>query len=141
MNRLLITVLFGLCSTTFVWAGEKYPVEVIKQPDQKWRFRGVIAYSVEETTRITGRLTSHLHGLPRGHVDVAAYSLSGKLIGATTTDYVPSILTRRTKRKGGVRFLTTLDQPLPDGAVVKVAFHRDPQRKKVNPPHTSNIAK
>lgn len=141
MNRFLCTLLLSICSVSTVSAGDNYPVEVVKQENQKWRFQRLNAFSSDDETKVTGRLTAHLpRGLPRGHVDVAAYTPSGELIAETTTNYVPSLLTHTMKKKGGVRFAATLGQELPSDAIVKVAFHRNEPRRKVNPSHNGNIA-
>lgn len=141
MNRFLCTLLLSICSISTVSAGENYPVEVVKQENQKWRFQRLNAFYGDDETKVTGRLTAHLSsGLPRGHVDVAAYTPSGELIAETTTNYVPSLLTHTMKKKGGVRFTATFDKALPSDAIVKVAFHRDEPRSKVNPSHNGNIA-
>ena len=142
MKKFLVSLLLSSCAIGSAWAGENYSVEIVPQPDQEWRFQKLMAYSADASTKVSGRLTSSLPmGLPRGHVDVAAYSQSGQLIAETTTDYVPSMLTHTMKKKGGVRFSTVFDKPLPSDAVVKVAFHRDPPRTEVNPSHSGNIAK
>jgi hypothetical protein len=142
VKKFLVSLLLGSCAIATAWAGENYPVEIVSQPDQAWRFQRLLAYSADTTTTVSGRLTSNLPiGLPRGHVDVAAYTHSGQLIAETTTDYVPALLTHTMKKKGGVRFSVALDKPLPSGAVVKLAFHRDPPSTKVTPSHSGNIAK
>ncbi|MBK8971902.1 MAG: hypothetical protein IPM37_11205 [Hahellaceae bacterium] len=142
MKKFLVSLLLGSCAIASAWAGEKYPVEIVPQPDQEWRFQRLMAYSADNATKVSGRLTSNLPiGLPRGHVDVAAYTKSGELIAETTTDYAPAILTHIMKKKGGVRFSATFEKPLPSDAMVKVAFHRDLPSTKVNPSHSGNIAK
>ena len=105
MKKFLVSLLLGSCVIASAWAGENYSVEIVPQPDQEWRFQKLMAYSADASTKVSGRLTSSLPmGLPRGHVDVAAYSQSGQLIAETTTDYVPSMLTHTMKKKGGVQF-------------------------------------
>ncbi len=142
MKKFLVSLLLGSCVIASAWADENYSVEIVPQPDQEWRFQRLMAYSADATTKVSGRLTSSVsRGLPRGHVDVAAYTQSGQLIAETTTDYVPAILTQTMKKKGGVRFSAAFDQSLPSDAVVKVAFHREPPITKVNPSHSGNIAK
>jgi hypothetical protein len=140
-RKLSALILAGLTVST-VWAGDRYPVEVSRQPDQKWHFQRLTAFTSDGETHISGRLTANLpYGLPRGHVDVAAYSPSGELLAETTTDYVPAILTHTMKKKGGVRFSTTLDKAIPDDAIIKVAFHREPPIAKTKPTHSGNIAR
>ncbi len=143
MKKFFVSLLLGSCAITSAMAGENYSVEIVPQPDQEWRFQRLMAYSADATTKVSGRLTSSQpRGLPRGHVDVAAYTQSGQLITEMTTDYVPAMLTHTMKKKGGVRFSVAFDKPLPSDAVVKVAFHRDPPPStKVNPSHSGNIAK
>jgi hypothetical protein len=132
----------SICSITTVNAGGNYPVEVVKQENQKWRFQRLNAFYADEKTTVSGRLTANQHfSLPSGHIDVAAYLPSGELIAETTTNYVPAILTHRIKKKGGVRFATTFDQAMPSDAIIKVAFHRDEPLLKVSPSHSENIAR
>ena len=142
MKKSLIALILGACTLTPVWAGQNYSIEVVPQADQKWRFQRLIAFSADAKTQVSGRMTaSHRFALPRGHVDVAAYRSTGELIAETTSAYIPSILTHKMKKKGGVRFSATFAEPLPQDAIVKVAFHQDPPRTKVNPSHSGNIAK
>ncbi|MBR9910286.1 MAG: hypothetical protein GYB33_08040 [Gammaproteobacteria bacterium] len=141
MKRFLCTLLFSVCSISTVSAGENYPVEVVKQENQRWRFQRLNAFQADNKTKVSGLLTAHqLFGLPRGHIDIAAFTPSGKLIAETTTNYVPAILSHKMKKKGGVRFTATFDQVLSPESIVKVAFHRDEPRPKVNPSHSGNIA-
>lgn len=136
-----ILILFGLFAST-VWASDRYSVEVSRQHDQQWHFRRLTAFTSDGVAHVSGRLTASLpYGLPRGHVDVAAYSPSGELLAETTTDYVPAILPHTMKKKGGVRFSTTLDTGIPDDAIIKVAFHREPPMTKTKPPHSGNVAR
>lgn len=140
--KLLLALLTGTLMAAPVWATETYDTEVIKQAEQKWHFRNVAARSIDDITRISGRLTAASHiGLPRGHVDVAAFSPSGKLIAETTTEYSPASLTRSSKLEGGVRFSAEIEQTLPADSVIKVAFHRNESIARVNPAHTGNIAR
>lgn len=142
MNRFLCTLLLSICSISIVSAGENYPVEVVKQENQKWRFQRLNAFYTDDKTTVSGRLTANQRfSLPKGHIDVAAYLPSGELIAKTTTNYVPAILTHRIKKKGGVRFTATFDQAMPSDAIVKVAFHRDEPLLKVSPSHSENIAR
>ena len=134
-------MIFTLFATSS-WANDRYQIEVSKQPNQKWRFQHLTTFKVDGSVRISGRLTASLPTwLPRGHVDIAAYSPSGELITETTTDYVPAVLTHTMKKKGGVRFSATLDKALPPDSIVKVAFHREEPIVKTNPTHSGNIAR
>jgi len=140
-KHLIVLMMFTIFATSS-WANDQFQVEVSKQPDQKWRFQRLTTFKVDDSVRISGRLTSSLPTwLPRGHVDIAAYSPSGELIAETTTDYVPAVLTHTMKKKGGVRFSATLDKALPADSVVKVAFHREELTVKTNPTHSGNIAR
>ncbi|MCG8312678.1 MAG: hypothetical protein MI976_05630 [Pseudomonadales bacterium] len=139
--RILGFFIFSIVSTS-IWASEPYSVEVAVQPGQRWHFQRLNAHQVNETFRVSGRLTSNLlMGLPRGHVDIAAYSPSGKLLAQTTTYYVPSLLTHTMRKKGGVRFTATLAQPIPPDAVIKVAFHKEQPKPQRRPAHSGNIAR
>ncbi len=140
-RELGILIIFSMYGST-IWAGDRYPVEVSQQPDQKWHFQRLTAFTSDGLIHVSGRLNASLPiGLPRGHVDVAAYSSSGELLAETTTDYVPAMLTHTMKKKGGVRFSTALDKAIPDDAVIKVAFHREQSIVKTKPTHSGNIAR
>ena len=138
--KLLLTFLAAFFSTN-LWADQKLSVEVSNQSAQKWHFNRLTAYQSDNEVHISGRLNSDWPGiLPKGHVDIAAYSPSGQLLAETTTNYVPAILTRTIKRRGGVRFSVTLQDEIPADAVVKVAFHREKPVYKTKPTHSGNIA-
>ncbi len=140
--KLFVVTIFGFLLIAPAWAGESYDVEVVKQPEQKWRFQRLTAYQSGEGISIHGRLTAtQRFNLPSGHVDIAAYSPGGQLIEKTTTTYKPSILTYRSKRKGGVRFSADLAKKLPPDSIVKVAFHRDEPRPELSPAHYDTIAR
>lgn len=142
MKTFFISLLLSVLVIPTGWANNSYSVEVTKQPNQKWRFQRLTTIATEDVTRVSGRLTSSLpFALPIGHVDAAAYTPSGKLIAATTTNYVPSILTHTMKKKGGVRFSATFDQVLPPNAIIKVAFHRADSFTILKPSHNGNIAR
>jgi len=140
--KFLTAMLFSTLVAAPVFANESYNTEVVKQNDNRWKIQRVIAYSRQEGTRVSGRITAiNRFGLPHGHIDIAAYSPSGELLVQTTTDYTPSILTRKKKRKGGVRFAANLTEKLPSNSIVKVAFHRNEQRPSSGPEHSANIAR
>ncbi|MBL4868534.1 MAG: hypothetical protein JKY67_19390 [Pseudomonadales bacterium] len=140
--KLLSIVLFSAAIATPALANETYNTEVVKNTGHKWMIRQVLASSTQKGTRISGRTTAiRRFGLPRGHIDVAAYTPSGELIAEATTDYTPAILTRKKKQKGGVRFAVNLTETLPSNAVVKVAFHPSEKTNSVNPSHQSTIAR
>ena len=140
--KLLLAFLTGAVMATPVWATETYDTEIIKQAELKWHFRSVVARSINDTTRVSGRLTAFNHiGLPHGHVDVAAFSPSGELITETTTEYKPALLTHRSKLNGGIRFSVEIGQALPADSVIKVAFHRNEPLPRANLVHTVNIAR
>lgn len=123
-----------------VWA-TSVNVEIVDTPHQKWEFHRVTASENNGALIISGRLNASLVvPRPNGHVDVAAYSPSGEKLAETTTRYVPSLLSPKLSRKGGVRFSATLPGALPPGTVVKVAFHADTLTQAA-PSHTVNIAK
>ena len=120
-------------------------VEAVTYPNQKWSINRLHAMEVDKGWVIKGRLNaSNISQPPSGHIDVAAYGQDGKLITETTTNYYPSILTPKMRKKGGLRFSAALDQALPTGAVVKVAFHPSAPSSssaEERPAHTANIAR
>lgn len=125
------------------WGSENKPtIEIVKHPSSAWRFSHVNTYVSDEGVRVKGRMSaSHRYGLPRGHIDIAAYTPSGELITETTTSYTPRLLTYRAKRKGGVRFSSTISKELPPNSVIKVAFHSNKSRTKQNPIHEKTTAR
>ena len=120
-----------------------YDTSVVTQPNQRWIFQRVSASAAEDgTTIITGRLTAvRRKGLSKGHVDVAAFSPEGKLLAEAATDYSPSILTRKKKRKGGVRFSVGIPQQLPLDSMIRLSFHENDIGSPSVPLHTINIAR
>lgn len=140
--KLITTILLVFAMASPALAKETFSTEIIKQPNQKWRFQDVTSYKSNGNTHVSGRLTANTRfGLPRGHIDIAAYSPSGTLISETATDYNPSILTYRMKLKGGVRFSADLPENLPANSVVKIAFHQNEPTTQLRSPHTDNIAR
>jgi len=135
----LVTTLSSCASNTH--RANNFNLEVVKQPNQRWIIKRLIVFPRNDITRISGRLTAHTRiGLPKGHIDIAAYSPSGDLIVETTANYTPSILTRRKKRKGGLRFAAEFSEKLPTDSVIKVAFHRNVLQQKKKPIHRDTIA-
>ncbi len=137
-----IAVLVGTLGAAPAWANESYTALAVKQPSQSWYFQRLLASDNGEGIRVYGRLTAHtIFALPKGHVDVAAYSSKGDLLAATTTSYSPSLLTYRTKRRGGLHFSTELPGKLSPDSVVKVAFHRDEPQGHTIPTPKLTLAK
>ena len=116
-------------------------VEIVKNSHQRWHFQNVRVIRYDSGLIVSGRINAQQpHGLPRGHVDVAAWSSDNKLVSETTSAYFPRLLTRRTSRKGGLRFSAKLPV-LPEGARIKVAFHQDKRQKPRNPVHDQTVAR
>ena len=140
--KLITTILLVFAIAAPALAKESITTEIVKQPEQKWRFQDVSSYKSDGNTHVSGRLTANTRfGLPRGHVDIAAYSPSGTLISETATDYNPAILTYRMKQKGGVRFSAELPENLPANSVIKIAFHQNERTQQLSSVHTDNIAR
>ena len=142
MKHTGIALALSLALVNSAQTGNNLPeIEVVNAENQRWHFRQVIVIPTDKGLTVSGRMDALLrYGLPRGHVDIAAWSAdNNKLIAETTTDYSPRLLTRRVSRKGGVRFSAKL-HALPDDAVIKVAFHRDDPRQAQNPVHDQTIA-
>ncbi len=133
--------LLGSVLSLSAYAGQ-FGVETIQQKNNNWRFQRIHVLPEADATVISGRLTAaNRFRLARGHVDIAAFTPSGKLIAETTASYTPGILTRRMQRRGGLRFRATLDKQLPPGSIVKLAFHREPFIAPEPPAHQANIAR
>ena len=142
MTRLLthcVALLFLFVS--FAWA-EPIAVEVIRLPDQRWIFQHVSVLQDGQGLKVSGRLIARTDsGLPSGHVDLAAFGPDGRLLEETTAAYQPGMLTPKIRKKGGVRFAARVANPLPEGSLIKVAFHRDVvSSADEKPVHQVNIA-
>lgn len=142
MKPIAIVLAMSLALVNSAQAGDNLPeIEVVNTENQRWHFRQVTVNHTDAELTVFGRMDAHLrYGLPRGHVDVAAWSADNELIAETTTDYSPRLLTRRASRKGGVRFSAKLPK-LPANARIKVAFHRDAPPKPHNPVHDQTVAR
>ncbi len=140
--KLFISIYLAAFVMLPVWGSETKPtIEIVKHSSSAWRFRRVNTYTRDEGILVKGRMTaSHRYGLRRGHIDIAAYAPGGELITETTTTYTPRFLTYRAKRKGGVRFSTTLSKELPPNSTIKIAFHSKKPYSKQNPTHDKTIA-
>ena len=141
VSAALIAVFTALSSSG--WA-QSVTTEVVTYPNQKWHINRLNATETKTGWTISGRLNAHgISHPPAGHIDVAAYGHDGQLLTETTTAYYPSILTPKMRKKGGLRFSAALNQALPTGTVVKVAFHpsEKPSDNTVEPAHTANIAR
>lgn len=141
-NKMKTLGLFASLSlfASAVWAAP-VNIEIIDSPNQRWEFHRVTASESNNSVTISGRLNAPLT-MPRpfGHVDVAAYAPNGEKIAETTTSYVPSNLSPKWARKGGVKFSAALPGSLPPGSTVKVAFHAEPVTTPA-PSHSATIAK
>jgi hypothetical protein len=141
MKPIAIALAMGLTLANSAQARDNLPeITVIKTENQRWHFRQVTVDHADKGLTVFGRMNAHLrYGLPRGHVDIAAWSADNKLLAETTTDYSPRLLTKRASRKGGVRFSAKLPM-LPANAQIKIAFHRDEPQKRQNPAHDQTVA-
>ncbi|MEG3639267.1 hypothetical protein [Magnetococcus sp. PR-3] len=116
-------------------------VEIVKSKYQRWQFRNVRTDRTDKGLFLTGRLNArNYHGLPRGHVDIAAWSPDGALIMETTSSYSPGILSKRLSRRGGVRFSTGLPE-LPAGTKIMLAFHGVESQQTQKPVHGKTVAR
>lgn len=143
MKHTAIALALSFAFISSVQAENRSPeVEIINPDTQRWHFRRVTVNPTDTGLAVSGRMDAQLRfGLPRGHVDIAAWSVdNNKLIAETTTAYSPRLLTRRVSRKGGVRFSAKLPA-LPADAVIKVAFHRDEPQQPQNPVHDQTVAR
>jgi len=141
--KLLIAVLLAAVASCTMYAEDDNQLSVAPITPQAsfWRFRNVNAYLMDKGVRIRGHLTaSQLFGLPSGHVDVAAYSPDEELIVETTAIYTPWRLTRKTRRRGGVRFLADLAGVIPPGSTIKVAFHANNPGTRSKSQHGKTLA-
>ena len=138
----LFTILLAVDSSA---SAQTVSVEAVAYPSQEWHINRLQASESDKGWVIRGRLNAHSYSNPpSGHIDVAAYSHDGQLLAETTSSYSPSVLTPKLRKKGGLRFSAALDQALPTGAVVKVAFHPSepsPSGTEERPGHTANIAR
>jgi len=75
-----------------------------------------------------------------GHIDIVVYSPSGQLLSEFTAPYQTPLNAKHAWSKTGVDFTASLPVAPPAGSVIKLAFHVDQQRQKVDAAHT-NIAR
>jgi len=140
--QLINVIMAGLLITAPACSGPSYKIAAAKQPAQQWQFQRLMASQHDEGVRVHGRLTaSRPYGLPKGYIDIAAYSPDGELLAATTASHVPSLLTYRTKRHGGVYFTADLAEKLPPGSIVKVALHHEQPPTWLRLPRNGNIVR
>jgi len=101
----------------------------VQQSQEKWFITGVYVSTHWDHMQVRGRLVPRaLYRLPQGHIDVAAYSLSGALIFETSTDYKKTLFFVRRKtrwRRSSNRFNVEIIEMLPEVAEIRVAFHRN----------------
>lgn len=89
------------------------------------RIQRVVTAKTATGLRVHGRVTAnHPQYLPAGHVDITILAADGSLIDQTTATLRPQSLSRRAKRKGGVRFSAEVVGDVPSGSTVKLAYHR-----------------
>ena len=141
--KLLIAIYLAAIAVLPAWGAENKPIsiEIVKPSSSAWRFNRVKTSVSNDGVQVKGRMTaSHSFGLPRGHIDVAAYKPNGQLITETTTAYTPRLLTNSV-RKGGVRFSTTIAKELPPNSTIKIAFHSKKSPIEQNPNHEKTIAR
>lgn len=141
LNGLLV-FLISVILSSLSWAGSAYKVGVSKHANQHWQIQHLVASRVDGSVKVIGRVTTGLPmKLPRGHIDIAAYSPEGRLLLETTTNYVPEFLTHSMIKRGGLQFSAILGETLPADTLIKVAFHRNDPRDRAKPSHLENIAK
>lgn len=139
--RFFSVLLLTAAMTAGARAGDSFPVDVVKPQSQNWHFLRVLAVQSGDVVHVSGRMTAFKrHGLPKGHIDIAAYDADGRLLAETTTHYLPTLLTPEARRNGGVRFSARLEQRLPPGSRVSLAFHRE-KAVDSSPSHSGNIAR
>lgn len=140
--KFFIAVFLSSLITLPAWAGanNSASVEIVNQPSKAWRFSAVNAYPKDGSVRVKGHIIADRHfGLPKGHVDIAAYSPAGELVVATTTNYKPRMLRYRAGRKGKVRFSTTITDTLPQNSAIKIAFHSSNKSVNASSAHHNTI--
>jgi hypothetical protein len=123
------------------WANENnsISVEVVKHPTSLWRFKRLRSFISDEGVRVKGHMSSiHRYGLPKGHIDIAAYSPNGELIAETTTGYTIKSFSNKAVFKGEARFTANFATPLPSNAIIKVAYHAKKRGAESNSEHDSN---
>ncbi len=139
--KLFTALLVGIFTAAPAWASLSYTIEATEQSASSWHFQQLMASQKGQDVRIHGRLTATRPYSLKGHIDIAAYSPDGHLLAATTTSYIPSLLTYTARRKGGLYFSADLAGTLPTGSIVKVAFHREQSPDRLSPAHSGNIAR
>lgn len=136
--KLFIAVFLSSLITLPAWAGANNPIsiEIVNQPSKAWRFSAVNASPKNESVRVKGHIIADRRfGLPKGHIDIAAYSPEGELVVEITTNYKPRKLRYQAGRKGKVRFSANIVDTLPQNSTIKIAFHSSNQSVKARSTH------
>jgi len=116
-------------------------IDVVKHPSKAWNFTNVKAYVRDEGVRVKGYITAdHTFGLPKGHVDIAAYSPKGELIAETTSKYLPRKLVYKARLRGKVRFSADITEVLPPNSILKIAFHSEKPGTEPTTVHGKTVA-
>lgn len=118
MNNFLICILLMLSASPAL--ANNVSIQIVKDAAATWHFHNVRATAKHVSTDISGRITGP--NISSGHIDISAQGPDGNLIAHTTSK--PAVLTYRSKRKGGALFNAHLKQNLPEGTIIKVAFHQ-----------------
>lgn len=124
--KFFIAVFLSSLITLPAWdnVNNSISVEIVNQPSKAWSFASVNVYNWDGAISVNGHIVGHRRfRLPKGHVDIAAYSPEGELIIATTTNYNPRKLRYRAANKWKVRFSTNIAEILPPNSTIKIAFH------------------
>lgn len=123
--KLLNIFLISLFLVPVSWAGSNFEVQAVDQKYQRWYFRNLQVVAQDDSINVKGKMTAmNRYGLPDGYINVKAYSPKGEVIAETSTRYVPAVLSKRAKSKGGVKFSAMFTQPIPAGSTFKVAFQK-----------------
>lgn len=142
MKHAISVLVLSIVAFAPATATDSPATEVVNTGGHYWNIKQVRVTKTDLNTTISGRLNSRQrYGLPKGHIDLAAWSKDGVLLAETTASYTPNQLSKRISRKGGLRFRANMPANLPSDATVKVAFHRNPPIKRAVPAHTRNIAR
>lgn len=106
-------------------------VEVLPQPQQKWLLANVAVKEHSRHIHVRGRVIPRSWTQrPRGHIDIAAYSLSGDVIFESATRYQKTLSFFHGRFRMGIvnRFNAEITEKFEEVAEIKVAFHQSEEQ-------------
>jgi hypothetical protein len=138
---ILIIFLLTSCASTKDLSSD-VSVFLPKPANSIWEIHDARLTMYSDDIFVRGKLFPNAwSGLPNGHIDVAAYAPSGKLLFENALPWKrSSSLIRKRRFRGPIRFFGEINVPLPPDSIVVLAFHSGNRFPKREESH-KNIAK